>query len=159
MWRSFFFAVGTILILLGVQCLILEEFRIDENSRLFTIAKRTNLALDETPNFSLTPPSSQVPAVANQQRFSLPSATSYYGGPSRFQNSGYDRRSPLSQQSLTQASNPAYLSQFSDGYNRDRVKAIRRYPVADWMPWGFLAAGTIISLYTNSTGRSNYSRD
>ena len=47
MWRSFFFAVGAILIFLGLQCLVFEEFRIDKNSRLFAVAQKANLAFDQ----------------------------------------------------------------------------------------------------------------
>jgi len=96
MWRSFFFAVGAILIFLGLQCLVFEEFRIDKNSRLFAVAQKANLAFDQASGQPYPP------TVANQQRFSLPSAESYYGGTSRFQTSSYSAyngRLPNTQQS------------------------------------------------------------
>jgi len=161
MWRSFFFAVGIILILIGLQCLMVENFRVDKNSRIFAVAAKANRALDSSPpgNF------------ANRQRFSLPSAESYYGGPSRFHNPnyptqpGYGGRTQFGQQSLlpvNQVSNPLQVGIGNGSGNLlggPRVKALRSYPVKDWMPWGFLAAGTIISLYTNSTRHSRYSDD
>lgn len=176
MWRSFFFAVGIISILIGLQCLAVEEFRVDRNSRIFAVAEKANRALDSSPRQNFGPPNelnnlrNQTTNLANQQRFSLPSSESYYGGPSRFQNSSfpnyqsaYGGRSPIAQQSLTanQVSNTTGLDRLGVDNNtgRTRVKALRSYPVKDWMPWGFLAAGTIISLYTKSTGHSRHAND
>ena len=172
MWRLFFFAVGAILIFLGLQCLIFEVFRIDKSSRLFTVAERANLAFDETSGRAFSPLAGshsqyeRVPPVSNQQQFSLPSAESYYGGASRFQTPSYpvnNGRLPGTQQSpaINQVSSPTNVNRLRDGNNITgaRIKALSSYPVKDWMPWGFLAAGTIISLYTNSTGFSSYSGD
>ena len=156
MWRSFFFAVGIILIFIGLQCLAVQEFRIDKNNRLFAFAKKANRAIEATSRDDLPQSGPGLPNpngsganFANQQQFSLPSSSSYYGGPSRFQNSSYQSAyggpSQFSQQSL-----PANSAQL-------RPKKLQNYPVTDWMPWGFLAAGTIISLYTNSTGNSGHS--
>ena len=167
MWRSFFFAVGIILILVGLQCLAVEQFRINKNNRLFAFANRANRALEATKspdglrnqnNFALQ--NGQAQNLANQQRFSLPSSESYYGGPSRFQssaypttNSAYGGAGQLSQQSLSAKQVSNTLNYSDTGYgNNQRPKLLKSYPVTDWMPWGFLAAGTIISLYTNSTG-------
>ncbi len=189
MWRSFFFSVGTILIFFGLQCLVVEEFRVDKNSRIFSVVARANRALDASTRQDYRPqpqdirpqdyrPQNEIGArgnqaanLANQQRFSLPSSESYYGGPSRFQNSSYPsypsaygNRSPVAQQSLPAnlVSSPTNLNQLGLG-NRigssPRIKALHSYLVKDWMPWGFLAAGTIVTLYTNSTRHSRYSGD
>ena len=48
MWRSFFFAVGIILIFIGLQCLVVEEFRVDKNSRVFAVASKANRAFDSS---------------------------------------------------------------------------------------------------------------
>ena len=172
MWRSFFFAVGAILIFLGLQCLVFEEFRIDKNSRLFAVAQKANLAFDQASgqpyphSNGLQSQYGQAPTVANQQRFSLPSAESYYGGTSRFQTSSYSAyngRFPNTQQSplVNRVSSSTNVNGFRNSNNiaATRIKDLRSYPVKDWMPWGFLAAGTIISLYTNSLGHSRYSGD
>ena len=166
MWRSFFFAVGITLIFIGLQSLTVEEFRVDKNSRLFAIVSRANRAFDG-PNGpdgfqpgAYSPQNPQgVQAYANQQRFSLPSAESYYGGPSRFTNSSYTTnpsayggQSQFAQQ--TRPAIPASSANFSrdNNFNGVQPKRLQSYRVKDWMPWCFLAAGTIISLYTKSTG-------
>jgi len=176
MWRSFFFAVGIILFLIGLQCLAVQEFRVDQNNRLFSFAKRANRAIESTgsrDNFgsrsNLGFPREQTANFTNQQQFSLPSSESYYGGPSRFQNSSYGTNQsgygvgqfPQQSRPATQVSNAAnfQLTGFNSNTAGQRPRAPKSYPVTDWMPWGFLAAGTIISLYTNSTGRSHYSGD
>ena len=169
MWRSFFFAVGIILIFLGLQCLVVEEFRVDENSRIFAVAEKANQALDSSngPQNELDTLGNQAASLANQQRFPLPTSSSYYGGPSRFQTpsypttqSAYSGRSQFAQQSLpaNQVSNSVQVG-IDNNAGRPRIKALRNYPVKDWMPWGFLAAGTIVSLYTNSTSYSRGSGD
>ena len=174
MWRSFFFAVGIILIFIGLQCLVVEEFRVDKNSRVFAVASKANRAFDSSsrgdfrPQNQLDTLGNQTANLANRQRFSLPSSESYYGGPSRFQAANYptpqsaygSSHTPFAQQSLAanQVSNSIPIG-IGNTASRPRVKALRSYPVKDWMPWGFLAAGTIISLYTNSTRHSRYSDD
>ena len=170
MWRSFFFAVGIVLVLIGLQSLAVEEFRVDKNNRLFSFAKRANRAIEATASRDnlrrqngLGLPNGQGSNFANQQQFSLPSSESYYGGPSRFQTSSYQSAygggPQLSQQSLSSnpISNNANFRQvgFETNSASSRPKVLQSYPVTDWMPWGFLAAGTIISLYTNSTGTRN----
>ena len=152
------------MVLLGLQFLAIEEFRVNENNRLFSFAKRANRALDAAGAASVGNPNGlslqngQAPAYANRQQFSLPSSESYYGGPSRFQSSSYSSNqnayggaAQLPRQSLL--ANNANFQQSGFGNGADmRPKILKSYPVSDWMPWGFLAAGTIISLYTNSTG-------
>ena len=171
MWRSFFFAVGIILVFIGLQCLAFEEFRVDKNSRIFAVAEKANRAFDSStrpdfPRNDLGTLGNQAANLANQRQFSLPSSTSYYGGPSRFQTpsyptqSAYGGHSQFAPQSLSanQVSNPIQVG-VGNNSGRTRVKELRSYPVKDWMPWGFLAAGAIVTLYTNSTGRSRYSDD
>ena len=165
MWRSFFFAVGIVLVLVGLQSLAVEEFRVDKNNRLFSFAQRANRAIEATStrdNFrsqdGIGLSNGQGSNLANQRQFSLPSSESYYGGPSRFQTSSYQSAyggaSQLSQQS--RSTNPGAANFSQVGFNNNtanmRPRALKSYPVSDWMPWGFLAAGTIISLYTKSTG-------
>ena len=163
MWRSFFFAFGIFLIFIGLECLAVEEFRVDKNNRLFAFAKKANRAIEATAGNGpvqngggLSNPNGAGPNFANQQQFSLPSSASYYGGPSRFQTSSYQSAYGGSQQPLSAntVSNQANFGQVGIDTNsvQLRPKALKGYPVTDWMPWGFLAAGTIISLYTNSTG-------
>ena len=48
MWRSFFFAVGIVSVLIGLQSLAVEEFRVDTNNRLFAFANRANRAIEAT---------------------------------------------------------------------------------------------------------------
>lgn len=178
MWRSFFFAVGIILFLIGLQCLAVQEFRVDQNNRLFSFAQRANRALEARTsqgNFRAQNnpglPSGQAPNFANQQQFSLPSSESYYGGPSRFQSSSYGSNQSAygggvgqfrqQSQPVNPVANNTNLQQvgFNSNAAKPRPRAPKSYPVTDWMPWGFLAAGTIISLYTNSLGSSHYSGD
>ena len=165
MWRSFFFAVGIMLFFVGLQCVAVEEYRVDTNNRLFSFANRANRALDAASQNDFDPgnlyrlQSAQAPNFANQQQFSLPSSESYYGGPSRFQSSSYPTNQSAyggAQQSPSTNTNNFQQVGFNSPANI-RPRMLKSYPVADWMPWGFLAAGTIISLYTNSTGRSRYS--
>jgi len=132
--------------------------------------EKANRALDSASRQDSRPQSplgNQAANLANQQRFSLPSSASYYGGPSRFQSpsyptaqSAYGGRSGFNQQafSVNQVSNSIQVG-IGNNPGSPRAKALRSYPVKDWMPWGFLAAGTIISLYTKSTGHSRYSGD
>ena len=139
MWRSFFFAVGLILIFIGLQSLAVEEFRVDKNNRLFAFANRANRAIEASKSqdnlgrqngvgFSNGPGSN----FASQQQFSLPSSESYYGGPSRFQTSSYQSAYGGPQQSLAvnPVSNTANFGQLGTGTNpaRLRPRALKSYP-------------------------------
>ena len=81
MWRSFFFAVGIILIFIGLQCLVVEEFRVDKNSRVFAVASKANRAFDSSsrgdfrPQNQLDTLGNQTADLANRQRFSSVSYT------------------------------------------------------------------------------------
>lgn len=162
MWRAFFFAIGIILVILGLQCLVVDRFFVHQDGK---VAGFVNKALNviEPLRGDLSPaPANQVGngqfgnASSNQNvRPQNPFQTGGSPfGPSRFQ-------SPYSQVQYApnQANAGAYGGQpFQPaGYRTASPSAIKSKkgprPVAtkDWMPWCFLATGTIIILYTKST--------
>jgi hypothetical protein len=157
MWRSFFFAVGVILILAGAQCLVVEKFFVDSNNPLLSVARKSSNS-NAQPIQPLA--NNQYSVQTEQSRFSLPSSASAYGGPSRFQTQGF-RPAPYDPSGNYRT--PANVAGFNSNINNapvavsvNRTKALKSYLIEDWMPWGLLAIGTIVILYTNSTHRRSY---
>ena len=179
MWRSFFFAVGLMLIILGLECLVAESFVVSSQARLPGFVKKI---LDEK---GKTPPSAQNGANSVAQNVLIPQTGSFNTG-SRFGLSRFDsqygsggfyggRPNQIGGQtsqnqfqtnpqfSLAGYGSPAANSgqlvpqSFGGGASVTGVSA-RKKPskmlhTKDWMPWSLLAAGTLVVLYTNSTSR------
>lgn len=153
MWRSFFFAVGIFLFAGGLQCLMFEQFFIDQNNRVLTIAKRAGNAAKSSAQDSYREFAAQPQTQPGRSEFSLPS--SYYGGSSRFQSPSYNNQSIANelqtgfQTNASQGPAPAaVLSRQS--------KRLSPYKVNDWVPWCLLAVGTIVCLYTQSLGQQGF---
>lgn len=161
MWRSFFFAVGIFLFVAGLQCLVFEQFYIDQNNRVLTVAKRAGNAAKSSAQDGYRELSAQALAQpnspgANPAGFSLPS--SFYGGSSRFQSSGYGNQSfdnGLQTSFQTDTSPRQSLPQS----NYQGAKRLKSHKVNDWVPWCLLAVGTIACLYTQSLGHSLHRND
>lgn len=83
MWRSFFFAVGLMLIILGLECLVAESFVVSSQARLPGFVKKI---LDEK---GKTPPSAQNGANSVAQNVLIPQTGSFNNG-SRFGPSRFD---------------------------------------------------------------------
>ncbi len=168
MWRSFFFAVGTMLIILGAQCIIVGEFSVSNDSSIAEIGKRiirtgqntlagNEIAVETQPDrFSAEP--NFLRGFGGQPGGTASQRNSTYGesrmAGNRFGNDQFFNALPTSSNGNspfrlpgqrnstlpTQAvSQPIGLSA--------RPKVIR---TEDWMPWSLIAAGTIVVLYTKS---------
>ena len=179
MWRSFFFAFGIALMVLGAEALVFERFVIAPTARL---PKFLNGVYEKGPSDSLAQlngsqlspfsANAQVPNGNGQDfqlsRYSQSSQTSQFG-PSRFsgpQNGNYGggrvdlSRSGLNQNRGQSAGPAAYPVSFGNNAaianngQPDFGNSVPRTIVTkDWMPWSLLAAGAIIFLYTSSHRR------
>jgi len=165
MWRSFFFAVGVMLIIFGFECLVADRFEISSSAR---IPKAVTKLFDDG--------ESQKPGFG---RFNGSDGGGSQFGPSRF-NSPFDNNQSLadanyyggvSSASLRQpAKRPFSLAGFGSNRSRNgdqpspqailvQGKDSRIVYTKDWMPWSLLAAGTLVVLYTNSTTSRENSND
>ena len=173
MWRSFFFAIGVMLIILGFECLIADRFEISNSARIpNALARIFN---------SDNSPSSESNSLANSINPQNSLGNSNFGGsqfgPSRF-SSQFDNNQSLtkpnyyggaSSASLRQpAKRPFSLAGFGGSQNPNQTlpqtllvpgKNSRVVYTKDWMPWSLLAAGTLVVLYTNATTGRSFSGD
>lgn len=172
MWRSFFFAVGIIFVLLGIQCLLVDQFYVNQNGKLSDLFNKVlNVVDPQKPDGSQIGASSTNPNLAganfnpSSRTMTLPQYGSQYG-PSRFQASpyspaqnGYGNPTSYGGQPFQNAGFAQPVANTSIGgtseASRPSAKPPRPVQTKDWMPWCFIAAGTIISLYTKSL--RNYS--
>lgn len=170
MWRAFFLAVGVMLIILGVECLVLDKFVVASRARMPAALSKIidkitapdppaqGLGGIGQPNLATNP--AQTPNAFGSQfgpsRFGTPYANGYqppnfYGGNPTGQLNA-PANSPFS---LT-----AYGSPNTGGVNpvgSQLEPPSRVVQTKDWMPWCFLAVGTLVVLYTRSTGRQGFS--
>ncbi|MEM9943536.1 MAG: hypothetical protein AAF939_18380 [Planctomycetota bacterium] len=156
MWRAFFFAVGAFLILLGGQCLVVDQFHVTEDSKLSRVAYNLASIVDtSSPSTAATEPVASRPQARNDSGF----------GPSRFQNSPFGSSGFYggTTSGNGRASSDFQLSSFGDlnpadssalGQPQKPAKKVRVIQTTEWMPWSLLAAGMLVALYTNlSQGR------
>jgi hypothetical protein len=174
MWRAFFFAVGIMLIILGLECLVTEQFVVSDGTRFRAIVSG---ALDGEQKAPRPQPaiSSAQPQIATG--FESRQGRSQFG-PSRFDRSPFDAQNQSGSSyygGVPRSNSRNANSQFSlAGFGTPTQPAIaplprpRAVPASsgstrvmrpkEWMPWSLLAAGTLIVLYTNSTS-GRYSND
>jgi hypothetical protein len=156
MWRSFFFAVGIFLFAGGLQCLMFEQFFIDQNNRVLTIAKRAGNAAKSSAQDSYREFAAQPQTQPSRPEFSLPS--SYYGGASRFQSPSYNNQTIANElQAGFQSNTPQ--GGLAGANSAGGAKSLSPYRVNDWVPWCLLAVGTIVCLYTQSLGQQGSRHD
>ena len=149
MWRAFFFSVGIVVAILGLQCLVVDRFYVQQEGRLGAWANKALNLLD--PDEA----SNSDPSTGFGQ-LGLANTNSAYG-PSRFQASPYSQQqgSPFQ---FNQSNSPFQLTgnRSTAGGDNSIPKPPREFPTQDWMPWSLLAVGTIIVLYTKSTTSGDY---
>ena len=117
MVRSFLFAIGIFLLILGAQTLVVDKWIISRESKL-------------------------TPVVA-------PSNGSYSTSNSPYRTAAFSRTNGYSRNNDPRFGNASYYNQ----PNQPQQGFKKVYQTRDWMPWSLLAAGSIIVLYTFSTGR------
>jgi len=117
MLRSFLFAIGIFLLILGAQTLVVDKWILSRASALTPVA-----------------------ATAND---------SYGNRTSPYRTAGYSRNGYSRNLNNSTYGNASYYNQ----PNQQAGTFKKVYQTRDWMPWSLLAAGTIIVLYTYSTGR------
>ena len=169
MWRAFFFSIGIILVILGLQCLVVDRFFVHQDGKIAGFVNKALNVIDPQKGDLSSTPSNQGGigqfngSAANQNAIAqnpFQTGGSPFG-PSRFQ-------SPYSQVQYTSNPNvgmtyggqqfqPAGF-QISTPLTTKNKKRPRPVGTKDWMPWCFLATGTIIILYTKST-RSAYASE
>lgn len=172
MWRAFFFAVGTMLIIMGLECLVIERFVVQDARIPGFVAQ----VLDGSPQelgggpFTYQNGAGSAASPFGPSRFNDDFANqnqplgNFYGG---VPNSG-QRQDTNSQFSLAgfgkQRSTIAPLKQRATGrsfqsYPRSVRPQTRIVEPKDWMPWSLLAAGSLVVLYTNTTTGRSFSND
>ena len=161
MWRAFFFAIGTVLILLGLECLVTEQFVIADAAFVSQVLEGDQKAQGAESSVAMqTGASSGIGSRLGGSRF----------GPSRFDRSPFDVRNQANSNyygGVPGSNVPNPNSRFSlAGFGTQRQPSMASMPQPraatrsnrstrnirpkEWMPWSFLAAGTLVVLYTNS---------
>ncbi len=162
MWRAFFFAVGIMLIITGLECLVTQQFVI-HGAR---VPNFVAAMLFDSPSETNAPAYNDSTLIA-QNRYQAPRQTarnsgfgsSSFGDP--YQTEGNYRRQNANQRSD--------FSLASFGQRRTEIAPMAAPEVKqptqttligpdkngvfrpqDWLPWSLLAAGTLVVLYTNS---------
>ncbi len=153
MWRAFFFATGVVFVILGLQCLVVDRFFVTQEGRLGSVANKALNLLDKAQQDVADAAESNQNLNFSRSPFQA-NASAY--GPSRFSASPYSAPTGGFGQAGFQSAGFQTPSTATK-----RLKPPRDFQPADWMPWSLLAVGTIIVLYTKSTGgfSHNYSGD
>ena len=162
MWRAFFFAVGIMLIITGLECLVTQQFVIHGAQVPNFVAA---MLFDEPTDTNITPPDDGMPMAQS----------GYSGSPPATRNTGFGASSfndPYQTENNFRKQNGNQRSDFSlAGFGKRRTE---NAPMAepkvkgrnqttligsdetgifrpqDWLPWSLLAAGALVVLYTNS---------
>jgi hypothetical protein len=130
MWRAFFYASGSMLVILGVQCVLVGKFQLSPEATVPDSAK-SFLASFESPSDPGWRSNSPFGSTRFDDRFAGPN-----GQPNR-------------RIGFANYSNPANNSGLP-GFQRGRSGLIK---TEDWMPWSLIAAGAIVLIYTHSFER------
>lgn len=151
MWRALFFSVGVMLIVLGLECLVVDKYLVSQRTRVPTLIARM-LEGDRS--------SADGNYQAQNDRSNSQSWNSDSYNGSRFQASPYSSDPQGANQSNYFGGTGNSKFSFAGFGNKDASKAsdlnpkgLRVIQTKDWMPWSLLAAGTLVVLYTNSTRR------
>lgn len=171
MWRAFFLAIGVILIIGGLECMVVSRFILTEEARIPNFVSK--IMGDESspgnrPQTASVPFSPNVAPpqfIGNRSGYGgTPGSMSKYG-PSKFAGQyGNDQFTNLSA-SAPNVYNPKANQPFSlAGYgtptsqgpqptNPPTIGPVKILHTKDWMPWSMIAAGVIVVLYTNTQSR------
>lgn len=175
MWRAFFFAVGAMAIIVGIECIVVGRFTISQEARLPQFVAnlldergQANQNFADNANQAYGQLANGQPAVEGyggapglasrfgQSRFggSQYGNDQFFSGGNGFSNQAAGGNSPFA---LTgYGSNPNELASAANG-GWKTPKSPKIIATQDWMPWSLIAAGTIIMLYTNSlSGRREH---
>ena len=171
MWCAFFFAVGIVLIILGLETLVVGRVAIASEGKVPALLAKI-LSEENRPVAAPGLFTRQASAnVAPPQQF-----TNYYGGAPSTAGYGQSRFSDQFGNDQFFGANPGLNgtarqnSQFSlAGFGQANpsnsvatsqlTNGSRIFRTQDWMPWSLVAAGAIIVLYTNSLTRRDFGSD
>jgi hypothetical protein len=140
MWRAFFYAAGLMLIILGVECIVVGRFRLSPDSSFNKLARKVWGESQETVSGQ---PDNRILARgfgSNPSQF----------GPSRFNNDPFFNVS----NNLKQNTEAAFNLPRQGIPTTKSGRGEKTITTEDWMPWSLIAAGAIISLYTQSLNRN-----
>ena len=155
MWRAFFIAIGIFFVLLGMQCLVVDQFFVSQNGKLGEIAVKAINVIDppEKTSSGDFATSSQVAEFPQNGGGFTPSTSQY--GPSRFANPF----APASNSNVgyggTPFRNVGFRQDQSPKASRKVGKPPRPFSTQDWMPWSLIAAGALVVIYTRATLHSH----
>ncbi len=168
MWCALFFAIGIVLIVLGIETLVVGRFAISNEgkvqqalAKLFGDEQNPGSLANSSGGFSsnVAPPQ-----YTNYNAYGGTVGQSRYGQ-SSFSNFGNDQ---FFNRNSNSNSSPGPNSGFSlAGFGKsdrgaaDRASRLtngtaRIIRTREWMPWSLVAAGIIVVLYTNSLSRSDF---
>jgi hypothetical protein len=184
MWRAFFFAVGYLLMFLGLQSLVFERVQLSQEAKVPPFIRR--MLHDPAAPSQPSVYSRQAPAVASRPVIDLRSralggGTGLGYGPSRFTNGGFgggsfsaapyrnhvdSRPTTFSVSSGQPGGVPRVdLAGYRSPVSQPATTGTGEYKLPkviqaqDWMPWSLLAGGFVIVLYTQSFGSRTYTAD
>ena len=164
MWRALFIAVGFILVIVGLECMVVNRFMVAKEARVPEFLTKmmsedtgfpaTKLAANQGRNISpnVAPPQNYNQGYgtgANASQYGQSRLATKYGNGGWF-GSQSGNSNPNSQFSLA-----GYGSRnTATGGSSANSRAGKILYTQEWMPWSLIAAGTIIVLYTKSLSPS-----
>lgn len=151
MWRALFLAIGVVLIIAGLECLVVGRFMIQEARLPPFLAK----ALDENSAGGSAATSPSVSSQPVRQGYGgVPGGGAGYAS-NRFGNDQFFAASSTSNSANagSQFSLPGFGASNRNNNSSDLIRPVKILRTKDWMPWSLVAAGVIIVLYTNRLAR------
>ena len=183
MWRSFFYALGYILILTGAQTLVLDHVVTVRAIRLPNIVRNAldgDVTSNSQPLANLGYGGAGAPGLAGRsglapnnvpQRSQLGFSNNSFGpsesrfGPSRFAGPQYGHyggprvdyapQYGNASREAIQMQQAGFQQVAAGGPQRINDPQRQVFYTRDWMPWSLLAIGTMVVLYTRSWHRTN----
>lgn len=171
MWRALFHAIGVMLIVVGLECTVVQQFKIASDAKLPKFVDK--MLAQQGKATTKTEVAQFSPEVAPPQPISgyggWPQPVSQYG-PSRISRTAMGNDQFFAQNhatSLNSSTSSGNTGQFSLAGFGARLQSpsptkvskpakVKQLSTKDWMPWSLIAAGTIIVLYTKSLGRFEF---
>ena len=165
MWRALFFAIGTMLIILGLECLVTESFVV-QGARIPGFVAKILDGTSKNPSggpYGLNPGLAQNGTGNGASSFgssrfndnysgqNQPGGSYYGGGPGSNANSQFSLAGYGSEQSGIAPTSQPWAGGGRQSNAGSPLLQRRIIQPKDWMPWSLLAAGSLVVLYTKST--------
>lgn len=164
MWRALFTAVGIILVIVGLECLVVNRFIVAKEVRVpeFLAKMMGDEAGSPGAQFGSASRGNYSSDVAPPQYFGQgyggPSSSMSQYGPSRLGSKYGNDRYNNSKFSLA-GWGSLKKNNAQNSANSGQTRSVKVLRTKDWMPWSLIASGTIIFIYSRSFVPVNHASD